>query len=71
MRRLEFFCSWNRLSTPAAVKPVVSSVRSTGYVALPVRNICSTLFTSGLKKFASVVRAGGIGRYICVEKMPG
>ena len=24
-------------------------------------------FTSGLKKFASVVRAGGIGRYICVE----
>ena len=27
-------------------------------------------FTSGLKKFASVVRPSGIGRYICVEKIP-
>ena len=35
-------------------------VRSTGYVGLPVKNICSMLFTSGLKKFASVVRPSGI-----------
>ena len=61
------FCPMNRLSTPAAVRPVVSSVRSTGYVGLPVRNIFSMLFTSGLKKFASVVRPAGMGRYICVE----
>ncbi len=25
------------------------------------------LFTSGLKKFASVVRPSGMGRYICVD----
>src|SRR5207302_1015029 len=60
-------CPRYRLSTPPAVRPVVSSVRSTGYVAFPVRYIFSKLLTSGLKKFASVVRPSGIGRYICVD----
>ena len=42
-----------------------------GRAPRPVRNIFSMWFTSGLKKFASVVRAGGIGRYICVERTVG
>src|SRR5262249_30827044 len=42
-----------RLSTPAAVRPVVRSVRSMGHVGLPVRNISSMPWLRGLKKLAS------------------
>ena len=45
----------HRLSTPAAVSPVVKSVRSTGCGALPVKNTFSMALTWALKKLQRVL----------------